>query len=670
MGEYGLRLQPEDHHHAFPPGWRDRTQLAFRSTYSSIGRRRLPLARMARVPYNPAFRMAIPPGTRLGPFEVAAQIGAGGMGAVYRAYDPRLQRTVAIKLLGPAVPDSDARARLLREARSASALNHPHICTIYDVGEHSGGGFIAMEYVDGQPLSALIAGRGLPTADVLRYGLQIADAISHAHERGVLHRDLKSANVIIASTGTAKVVDFGLAKRVADAASAPASQYLETQPGTVAGTIYAMAPEQLHGEPADPRTDVWALGVLLYEMAAGSPPFGGRTAFELTSAILRDAPAPLPPHVPVGLRRIVERCLAKDTAERYQRASDVRAALEAVAEGRTSPVGRDAGDTVVTGTLMLEPDSSSGAITAASQHPTTPIALPPLIAATSAHEPAVVGREQQLGEMDRLWERVRSGRRHVVMLAGEPGIGKTRLAFEFCRQRHAEGATVLFGRCDEEALLPYQPFVEALDYYVTSCPEAEFRRDVAESGIGSELARVVPTLPRRAPDLPPISAADPEGQRYRLFEAVAALLGVMSQRRPVLLLLDDLHWADKPTLLLLRHLARAQHDGAICIVGTYRDTELGRTHPLAELLADLRRERTVLRLPLSGLPPAGVRELIRAWSAPAAAREFAKLLADQTGGNPFSSARFSITWTKRERSPGSTAGGGRIARSSFAYPRA
>jgi TolB-like protein/Tfp pilus assembly protein PilF len=274
-------------------------------------------------------RLALVPGTRFGPYEIIAPLGAGGMGVVYCARDTRLQRTAAIKLVS-AVEDDTARARLLREARHASALNHPNICTIYEVGEAEGHVFVAMEYVEGRPLSALIPPRGLPAEAVLRYGMQIADALAHAHERGIVHLDLKSGNIISTPEGGAKVLDFGLAKRVAGPPLAGAEPI--TMTGTIAGTVSYMAPEVLRGEPPTARADMWALGVVLFEMASGKLPFRAQTSFEVMAAILHEPAQRLPSSVLPGLRAIIQRCLEKDPTRRYARAGEVRAALELVQE--------------------------------------------------------------------------------------------------------------------------------------------------------------------------------------------------------------------------------------------------------------------------------------------------------------------------------------------------
>jgi len=275
--------------------------------------------------------MALQPGTRLGPYEIQALIGAGGMGVVYRAHDTQLQRTVALKVLAGQHGVADPSALLLQEARAASTLNHPSICTIHDVRQEDGQVFIVMEYVDGRPLSEQIPLSGLATDSLLRYSGQIADALAHAHSHGVLHRDLKSANIILAKDGRTKIVDFGLARRfTAVAQEAATRSHTSQDPDRVGGTLAYMAPEVLHGDPPSVASDIWSFGVLLYEMATGHLPFSGRTLFDETAAILRAPAPPLPMHVPAGVRTIIARCLIKEPAQRYRTANEVCAALEAV----------------------------------------------------------------------------------------------------------------------------------------------------------------------------------------------------------------------------------------------------------------------------------------------------------------------------------------------------
>ncbi len=273
------------------------------------------------------------PGARLGHFTIVGRLGAGGMGEVYRAHDDRLKREVALKVLPQqAMAEPEARARLLREARSAAALNHPHICTIYEVGEEQGQDYIAMELVDGRPLSELGGVAGFAPTAIVRLGIEIAEALAHAHERGIVHRDLKSANVMMTSDARVKVMDFGLARLVPtpDANTVTSASLSLTGRGMIMGTLHYLPPEVLSGAEADARGDIWALGVMLHELAAREMPFDGHTRFEVAAAIMHSPPRPLPGSVPLGLRTIIARCLEKEPARRYQRAGEVRAALEAV----------------------------------------------------------------------------------------------------------------------------------------------------------------------------------------------------------------------------------------------------------------------------------------------------------------------------------------------------
>jgi tetratricopeptide (TPR) repeat protein/predicted Ser/Thr protein kinase len=269
-------------------------------------------------------------------------LGTGGMGVVYRAEDTALGRTVALKFLSPQIVHDPKRVERFRdEARNASCLNHPNICTIYEVDEEDGQLFIAMEYVEGQPLLSFLRENGMALELVLRYGRQISAALEHAHERGIVHRDLKPVNIVVTPQGDAKILDFGLAKR-----SDPEELHRKTLDGGptetsagLTGTLPYMAPEQLEGREAGPRGDIWSLGVVLYEMASGIRPFRGENLYRLCTAIIQEPPPPLPEHVPAGLASVIKRCLEKEPARRYQRASELRAALDALEPSGTIAAG-------------------------------------------------------------------------------------------------------------------------------------------------------------------------------------------------------------------------------------------------------------------------------------------------------------------------------------------
>jgi serine/threonine protein kinase/tetratricopeptide (TPR) repeat protein len=270
------------------------------------------------------------------------------MGVVYRAEDTTLGRTVALKFLPPQIiHDAKQVQRFRQEARIASALNHPNICTIYEVAEEQGELFIAMEFVEGRPLSEAIRGDRIPISSVVRYGRQLAGALEHAHAKGVVHRDLKPLNIVITPDGDAKILDFGLAKRSDpnEATRKSLQAATETSIG-LAGTMPYMSPEQLEGKEATARSDIWALGIVLYEMAAGLRPFEGDNLYRLCTRIIQEPCPPLPDSTPPGLVAVVRRCLEKEPGRRYQRAGEVRAALEA-----------------------LEPSSSSGAAVIADPAP-------------------------------------------------------------------------------------------------------------------------------------------------------------------------------------------------------------------------------------------------------------------------------------------------------------
>lgn len=277
-------------------------------------------------------------GTRIGSYEITEFVAAGGMGAVYRARHTVLGREVAIKTIGVHSVDDAARRRLIREARHASSLAHENICAIYDVGEADDRPFIVMEYVNGRSLGAITHDGPLPLEAALGFAIQIAAALDHAHQHGIIHRDLKSSNVVVDTAGRAIVLDFGLATRVAGAAAPPSTDSTAANCEAFAGTLSHMAPEILRGETAGVRSDIWAFGVLLFQLVTGLLPFSGHTPFETSAAILTDPPRAMSNRVPLPVRLIIERCLTKDPAARYGTAREVGHALEDVRRRRAWPV--------------------------------------------------------------------------------------------------------------------------------------------------------------------------------------------------------------------------------------------------------------------------------------------------------------------------------------------
>jgi Tol biopolymer transport system component len=289
-------------------------------------------------------------GTRLGPYEIQSAIGSGGMGEVYKARDTRLDRTVAIKILPDALAaDAQFRDRFDREARTISQLDHPHICALYDVGEQDGTSFLVMQYLEGETLEARLKKGALPLAQTLKYAVQIADALAAAHKAGIVHRDLKPGNIMLTKAG-AKLLDFGLAKTGALVIGGVGLSMLPTTPpnltaqGTILGTFQYMAPEQLEGQEADARTDIFAFGAVVYEMVTGKKAFEGKSQASLVAAIMSTEPPPLStvqPLTPPALDRLVARCVAKDADDRWQSSRDLGFALTAVlvvARPDTTPI--------------------------------------------------------------------------------------------------------------------------------------------------------------------------------------------------------------------------------------------------------------------------------------------------------------------------------------------
>jgi class 3 adenylate cyclase len=546
---------------------------------------------------------ALPAAFAGGRYKVERFLGEGGRKRVYLAHDDRLDRDVAIAVIKTEGLDADGLARVRREAQAMGRLgDHPHIVTIFDIGEEAGQPYIVSQYMAGGDLDGLLReaeGRRLPLERALRIADQVCQALVHAHGRGIIHRDLKPGNIWLTQDGTAKLGDFGLAVAL--------DRSRLTMAGTMLGTAAYMPPEQALGGETDPRSDLYSLGCILYETLTGRPPFLGDDTVSIISQHVNTPPVAPSWHNPAvsqGLESLILRLLAKSPDDRPASAAEVVTALTAIA--------------------AAPPEATSA----------DPAAAPAQPWAAGFRRTRFVAREKELGLLKDRLEEALSGRGSLVMVVGEPGIGKTRLSEELAVYARLRGSQVLTGQCDEsEGAPPYIPFVEALRQYVNSRPADALRQELGDNG--SDVARLVSEVRARVPDLPPSPSQEPEAERYRLLEAVTAFLISASQANPLLIVLDDLHWADKPTLLLLQHLVRRLAGNRILVVGTYRDIELDRRHPLSEVIAGLRRERLYERILLRGLDLDGVHALLVGRAEHNLPRAFAVILYEQTEGNPF-----------------------------------
>jgi tetratricopeptide (TPR) repeat protein len=530
-----------------------------------------------------------------GRYRLDSEIGRGGMGVVFRATDLELHRPVAVKVISEN-SSADARERLIREARAAAALNHPHIVSVHDVGEANGLPFFVMELVDGPSLS-----RTPPTelTRIVEIGLQICGALEHAHLNKIVHRDLKPDNVLISTTGqSVKLADLGLAL--------PGHGARISQAGLVLGTPSYMAPEQALGHKVDARTDLYALGVLLYELTTGRVPFAGSDALTVLSQHVHAPPVPprvLRPDLPRALELLILRLLEKHPDARFQTATDVAAALRRAFE---EPV-KD-GDTDAAPAVAILDALSRGRL---------------------------VGRAAEIAEVRQLWQRALNGHGHAVVLSGEPGAGKTRLAREITIQAAVDGAVVLSGGCYEyEATTPYLPFVEAFRRWVREeKDDAKLRTILGDTA--PQIAKLAPDIETRLGPFAARSELSAQEERLLFFDAVVQVLSNLARSKGLLFYADDLHWADRGTLWLMGHVLRHLREERALIIGCYRETELDRAHPLARALVDWNRERLATRITLRRFGAEETNEQLSALLGENVSDDFGEAVHRETEGNPF-----------------------------------
>ena len=544
--------------------------------------------------------MPLSPGTRLGHYDVTSLLGEGGMGQVWQATDTQLGRQVALKILPDAfAADPDRLARFTREAQILASLNHPNIAAIHGIEEAEGTRALVLELVEGPTLADRISKGPIPLHEALPIAEEIAAALGAAHEAGVIHRDLKPANIKVRGDGAVKVLDFGLAKRVpvAEATPSDATTDLLTTVGMVVGTPAYMSPEQILGRAIDVRSDIFSFGVVLYESLTGTHPFRKDVASDTLAAILRDTPIPPSGGADPAMDALFGRLLAKAPAERSQTFEEVRAEIRRLADVMAGS-GLDAG-------------------------------VP-----TISRRTPFVGRETERGELDRRVEETIRGRGGMVLIGGEPGVGKTRLVEQVLDTARQRRCLALTGRCYEMGgTPPFMPFVEILEESAVVVPRGALRAALGDAA--PELARLMPDLRRLYPDVASPIPLPPQQQRHHLFKHYAEFLERASRVNPLVLLLDDLQWADDASLQLMQHLAPRLEQIRVLVLGTYRDVELDAQCPFARTLETLTRKRLAQPQKLEPFGQADVEVLLTALGGPSPPEQLVERLYRETEGNPF-----------------------------------
>jgi serine/threonine protein kinase/tetratricopeptide (TPR) repeat protein len=548
-------------------------------------------------------------------YRIISKIGQGGMGRVYKAEDTKLGRSVAIKLLPPdATEDPIAKRRLLAEAQAASALNHPNIVTIHAIEEVDGLDFIVMEYIEGETLKACLERSGaLPLTMLLDIGIQVAEALQAAHAIGLIHRDIKPENILITSRGHAKVLDFGLAKIVRVVTDevgfeAPTLANL-TDPGTVLGTAAYMSPEQTRGELLDLRSEIFSLGCVLYEAATRVRPFTGPSLLSIMHAIAAIDPPPpsrVRPELPSEFDLIIERAMAKDKEQRYSSAAQMSDTLRSL---RATLTGGWPGFPIVYDADLIEPVG-----------------------------PSLVGREPEMRKLEGFLRQAIEGAGRIVFITGEPGIGKTSLSDEFLRRARKQhpGLLVSRGRCVEqygtgEAYLPFLDAVGAL------------LQGPGRERIASVMRTYAPTWCMELPtafvtsgSLEKLQQETIGATKERMMREMGDALGMFATSSPIVLLLEDLHWADPSSVDLLRHLSQRIVNQRLLIAGTFRPEDVERSnHPLKSYKAEMLSHKLCEEVALGSLSREHIGEYLNATFSPNDFPvELASLIHDKTEGHP------------------------------------
>ena len=537
-----------------------------------------------------------------GRYQVKEFLGEGGKKLVYLAHDGTLDRDVAFALIKTDGLDKTSRTRITHEAQAMGRLGaHPHIVTLFELGDHEGQPYIVSELMGGGAIEELIEDsdddHGLPLEQALELAKATCRGLEFAHSKGIVHRDLKPGNVWLTAEGTAKIGDFGLAVAT--------DRSRLTQEGMMVGTVAYMPPEQAMGGEVTAQADLYSLGAMLYEMVTGRPPFVGDDSVAIIGQHLNTPPvAPTwhNPDVPPALETLVLRLLEKDPSARPA-AADVLEALDAIDVG-------------------------------APREATSPDAVPTGPDPTYRH--TFVGRENELRQLHTAFDNAMSGKGSLVMVVGEPGIGKTTICEQLATYAKLRGGMTLVGHCYEEGSLslPYLAFVEAMRCYVLDRDADGLRSDLGSGA--SEVARIVSEVRERLDVGPsdPSDPGDPEQDRYRLMQAVTSFLTTAAAVQPLVIVLEDLHDADSGTLDMLTHVSRNLSGAQLMLVGTYRDVEVDRSHPLSGVLAELRRIATFDRIGLRGLTADEVQRMMGSIAGHDMPWGISEAVYRQTEGNP------------------------------------
>jgi len=520
---------------------------------------------------------------------------------VYLAEDTLLGREVALAVIKADGLDEIAKARFTREAQDMARLgSHPHIVTIFDLGCHEDEPYLVTEVLRGGSVADVMEnapGQGLSIQRTIAIAKQVCKGLEFAHSEGIIHRDLKPGNIWLTADGTVKIGDLGMAVALD-------RSRLTLEP-TMVGTVAYVSPEQAMGGEVTPRSDLYSLGAMLYEMVTGRPPFMADNPLSIISQhvnLVPVAPSLNNPQCPQRLEAIILGLLAKDPAKRPQSAAAVLSALESVDDTRE-----------------IEPNRQPSDLTRVWRNLTNGV---------------FVGRDREMAELKTALDDALSGQGKVVLLAGEPGIGKTRAVHELATYAALRGAEVFLGRCyEEQGTVPYSPWLQIMQSYM---PEQDSSQ--LNSNFGTSASNITTLLYELQQQLPGRMSAPtqeiPEQAQHHLFASITEFFkDVASSRLPVLIF-DDLQWADRPSLLLLEFVARALCGSRLLVLGTYRDVELSRRHPLSQTLAELTREQLLHRISLQGLGMAEVGCFIEKVAGIAPPPDLVEAVYRRTEGSP------------------------------------